>query len=188
MRDPFSKIKTISELGAILKKERVKGKKIVLGHGVFDFLHYGHVFYLWQAKRVGDILIVSVLADKFVIKGDSRPVFDEITRAGFIASMESVDYVVLCQDLGPWQIISELRPDIYSKGEDSKPQLKDPNSGLNKDKKILKSVGGTLYFAKELPMHSSDVLNELVKKRGNNLSTVGASIEFLKKTPRNKPK
>ena len=186
MRDPFSKIKTISELNPILKKERVSGKKIVLGHGVFDFLHYGHVFYLWQAKRLGDILIVSVLADKFVTKGNNRPVFDEMTRAGFIASMESVDYVVLCQNFGPWEIISGIRPDIYSKGEDSKPQLKDPKSGLNKDKKILKSVGGTLKFTKELPMHSSDVLHQLIKKHGNNLSTVGASIEFLKKPIKNK--
>ncbi len=180
MRDPFSKIRTLSELKQVAEKARNDGKKIVLGHGVFDFLHYGHVYYLWQAKRAGDILIVSVMADKFITKGKDRPIFSETVRAGFIASIESVDYVTLCQNYGPWDIISDIKPDIFSKGEDSKPQLKDPDSGLSKDKKILESVGGTLFFAKKLPMHSSDILDELVKKRGYALSSVSSSVELLK--------
>lgn len=175
MRDPSSKIKSLEELALIVKKLKVAGKKIVLGHGIFDFLHYGHIFYLWQAKKAGDILIVSVVADKFVTKGDNRPIFDEITRAKFIASLESVDFVILCQNYGPWDIILKIKPHIFSKGLDSKPQLKDPNSGLNKDKKLMKSVGGIIYFTKELPIHSSDILNELVRKHGTDL----AKVDFL---------
>ena len=158
MREPFSKIKTISELKLIVEKERANGKKIVLGHGIFDFLHYGHIYYLWQAKKLGDILVVSVILDKFVGKGAIKPVFNEKVRASFLATLESVDYIVLCKNFGPWDIIRAIKPDIFAKGEDSLPQLKIPDSGLNKDKELVELFGGTVHFTKSLPIHSAELL------------------------------
>lgn len=161
----------------IVKKLKASEKKIVLGHGVFDFLHYGHIFYLQQAKAIGDILVVSVMADKFVIKENDRPVFGEATRAKFIASLECVDYVIICREDGPYEIIKKIEPHIYSKGEDSKPQLKNSKSGFSKDKKILKSVGGILCFTKSLPIHSSDILNEFIKVNRRLKKTV-SKVDF----------
>ena len=150
-----------------IEKERANGKKIVLGHGIFDFLHYGHIYYLWQAKRLGDILVVSVILDKFVDKGDIKPVFNEKVRASFVAVLESVDYVILCENYGPWDIIRAIKPDIFAKGEDSLPQLKIRGSGLNKDKKLVESLGGIVRFTKSLPIHSA----ELLKNYSGNFSS-----------------
>ena len=141
MRSCESKIKTLGELKTIIKKTKDEGKKVVLGHGIFDFLHYGHIYYLWQAKKFGDVLVVSVILDKFVDKGEIKPVFNEKIRASFVATLEGVDYVVLCENFGPWDIIKAIKPDIFAKGEDSLPQLKILDSGLNKDRKLVESFG-----------------------------------------------
>lgn len=160
MTSPDSKIKSLKKLSLIAKEAKTSDKKIVLGHGIFDLLHYGHIYYLKQAKNLGDILVVSVVADKFVRKGSGRPVFSEKMRADSIAALECVDYIVLCNDFGPWDILKEIKPDIYAKGGDSKHQLKDPVSGLNKDKKITESFGGVLRFTKSLPIHSTSILKK----------------------------
>lgn len=161
MTNPDPKIKSLKNLSLIAKKIKTLGKKVVLSHGIFDLLHYGHIYYLKQAKNFGNILVVSVVTDKFVRKGSGRPVFDEKMRTASIAALECVDYVVLCNNFGPWDILKEIKPNIYAKGEDSKHQLKDLTSGLNKDKKIVELYGGVLYFTKSLPIHSTSILKRI---------------------------
>ena len=63
---------------------RDAGKKVVLCHGVFDLLHYGHIEHLEEAKKQGDILVVSVTAAKYVNKGPGRPYFDDRQRMFFL--------------------------------------------------------------------------------------------------------
>ena len=55
-----SKIKSLKELIPIVSKLKKQNKKIVTTNGVFDILHYGHVKYLEEAKRLGEILIVGI--------------------------------------------------------------------------------------------------------------------------------
>lgn len=158
MKDHNHKVKTLAELKPVIQKLKAAKKKIVLGHGVFDLLHYGHIHYLQQAKKLGDVLIVSMVVDKFVQKGPNRPVFHEEIRARSLAAIAVVDFVVPCEDFGPWGIIKTLRPNIYAKGEDSQPQLKNLKSGLNRDKRLVRSVGGDIRFTKSLPIHSAELL------------------------------
>ncbi|MEK7598967.1 MAG: PfkB family carbohydrate kinase [Patescibacteria group bacterium] len=188
------KIKNIQELVKIVGDLKKEGKKIVLAHGAFDWLHHGLLHYLNEAKKQGDILIVSVIADKFVRKGLAETVFKESIRAGTIAFFEPVDYVILCHDFGPWGIIKQLRPDIYVKGEDSASQLKDPLSGVSRDKKAAENAGGKLIFTKILPIHSESALNRYFNiapdsaaafisdfKKRYNVSDVLINLEKLKK-------
>lgn len=177
MRNPASKIKTLRQLETIIGEERSLGKKIVLGHGIFDFLHYGHIHYLRQAKELGDVLVVSIVADKFVDKGIERPVFKEGVRANFLSALECVDYIVFGNDIGPWDIMAEIKPDIYAKGEDSKHRLEDPDSGLNKDKKIIESVGGILCFTKSLPIHSTELLKNHSQSFSSKIQSLLASLK-----------
>ncbi len=177
MCDQFSKIKTLPELKLIAEKERTAGKKIVLGHGIFDFLHYGHIHYLRQAKKMGDVLAVSIVVDRLVNKGVERPVFNEGVRANFLSALECVDYIVFCENIGPWDIMAEIKPDIYAKGEDSKHRLKDPNSGLNKDKKIMESVGGILCFTKSLPIHSTELLKNHSLSFSSKIQSLPSSLK-----------
>jgi D-beta-D-heptose 7-phosphate kinase/D-beta-D-heptose 1-phosphate adenosyltransferase len=115
-----TKIKSPRELKKIVSRLQARGKKIVFTNGCFDLLHYGHVKYLQDAKREGDILIVGVNRDASVrrIKGRQRPLVGENDRAGIIAALGSVDYVVLFKEDTPREIIKLLKPDILVKGAD----------------------------------------------------------------------
>lgn len=114
------KIKNLKTLKKILSRLKTKGKRIVFSNGCFDLLHYGHVKYLEDAKRKGDILIVGINSDSSVrmIKGGRRPIVNENDRASLIAALESVNFVLLFKEKTPLKLIKELKPDILVKGSD----------------------------------------------------------------------
>jgi rfaE bifunctional protein nucleotidyltransferase chain/domain len=114
------KIKSLNALKKIILRLKEKGKKIVFTNGCFDLLHYGHVKYLEDARRKGDILIVAINSDASVrrLKGDKRPIVNQKDRLRLIAALESVDYTLLFNDQIPLRLIKELKPDILVKGAD----------------------------------------------------------------------
>ena len=114
------KIRKIEILAEALKEHRNRGQKIVHCHGVFDLLHIGHIRYLEQARRMGDILIVTVTPDRYVDKGPGRPAFTEALRVEAIASLNCVDYVAINQWPTAEETLRLLRPDIYVKGAEFK--------------------------------------------------------------------
>ncbi len=97
-------------------------KKVVFTNGCFDLLHVGHVRYLKEAKRLGDILVVALNTDASVkrLKGPERPVQLENDRAEILAALECVDYTCLFDEDTPEKIIKALRPDVLVKGGDWK--------------------------------------------------------------------
>lgn len=115
-----SKIKSLKQLSKIALLLRSKGKKIVFTNGCFDILHFGHVYYLQQAKKQADILIVGLNSDKSIrrIKGKNRPIVCQQDRAGVLAGLESVDYIVIFNEDTPLETISAIKPDILIKGSD----------------------------------------------------------------------
>ncbi len=116
------KIKNLKELKNIINRLKYRGKKIVFTNGCFDILHYGHIKYLEDAKKKGDILVVGVNSDSSIkrIKGAARPIVNQRDRLRIIAALESVDYVVLFKENTPLKIIKLLRPDVLVKGADWK--------------------------------------------------------------------
>ncbi len=99
------------------------GKKIIFTNGCFDILHPGHVHLLSAAKELGDLLVVGLNSDASVkkLKGESRPVMDEHSRAVMLASLEWVDFVVLFSEETPFNLIREVGPDVLVKGGDYHP-------------------------------------------------------------------
>lgn len=99
---------------------RILGKKISFTNGVFDILHQGHIFSLSQAAKEGDYLVVGLNADVSVkrLKGESRPVNDQDSRALILASLVMVDAVVLFEEDTPLVLIKAILPDILVKGGD----------------------------------------------------------------------
>ena len=91
------KVMEIEQLAKLLQSLRAENKKIVNCHGVFDLLHIGHIRHLEQARRIGDILVVTITPDRYVDKGPHRPAFTETLRAETIASLSCVDYVAINQ-------------------------------------------------------------------------------------------
>lgn len=116
------KIKTKQEIGRIVDSLRKEGKEIVTTNGVFDLLHLGHITYLQQAKKLGDVLIVGLNSDNSVkkIKGEKRPLNNEQARASCLAALECVDYVVIFGENDPRDLLSLINPDIHVKGGDYK--------------------------------------------------------------------
>ena len=107
----------------ICDKLRKDGKKIVFTNGCFDILHAGHVRYLKQAKKLGDVLVIGLNSDASVsgIK-PGRPVNSEKNRAEVLAGLASVDYVVIFREKTPYNLIKTVRPDLLVKGGDWKPE------------------------------------------------------------------
>jgi D-beta-D-heptose 7-phosphate kinase/D-beta-D-heptose 1-phosphate adenosyltransferase len=114
------KIRSLDELSAQLALHREKGKKVVFTNGCFDLVHVGHIRYLQQARRMGDLLVVAINTDDSVrrLKGPSRPVQPERDRAEILAGLECVDYIVSFEQDTPLALIERLKPDVLVKGAD----------------------------------------------------------------------
>lgn len=91
---------------------------VVLCHGTFDFLHWGHVQHFREASELGDWLIVTLTADAFVNKGPGRPIFNEQERAGMIRELRCVDEVHINHAPNAIPVIERFRPQIYCKSAD----------------------------------------------------------------------
>lgn len=119
-RHQANKVISIAAANNVVAGYRAQGKKIVFTNGCFDLLHAGHVIYLEQARKLGDILVVGLNTDRSVrnLKGSSRPVIGEDDRARVLAALESVDVVVLFDQETPIELINALKPDILVKGSD----------------------------------------------------------------------
>ncbi len=115
-----AKIFTLPQLVQQVNQWRVYHKKIAFTNGVFDILHQGHIFSLSQAGREADYLIVGLNADESVkrLKGDSRPVNNQGSRALVLASLVMTDAVVLFEEDTPLELIKAILPDVLVKGGD----------------------------------------------------------------------
>ena len=96
------------------------GGRVVFTNGVFDLLHPGHVRYLTDARRLGDILIVGINSDRSVraIKEPGRPLNPEAERAEVLLGLACVDVVVVFDDDTPHRLIEQIQPDVLVKGAD----------------------------------------------------------------------
>jgi rfaE bifunctional protein nucleotidyltransferase chain/domain len=118
----MNKILTWEELKKEVKRSRDEGKKIAFTNGCFDILHAGHVQYLREAHKLGDLLILGLNSDASVrkIKGEKRPLVPQEERAEVVASLMAVDFVTLFDETTPLRLIEYLRPDCLVKGGDWK--------------------------------------------------------------------
>lgn len=115
-----SKIYSRASLKRQVESWQARGERVVFTNGCFDILHAGHVTYLEQASQEGDRLVVGLNTDRSVqtLKGEPRPIVPEEQRARVLASLESIDAVVLFNENTPASVIEELKPDVLVKGAD----------------------------------------------------------------------
>ncbi len=116
----MGKVVKREEIKKISEKLKSRGKKIVFTNGCFDILHRGHVEYLNEAKKFGDVLIVGINSDSSVkkLKGEKRPINSEEDRAYILSNLISVDFVVIFKEETPLKLISEIIPNYLIKGGD----------------------------------------------------------------------
>lgn len=112
----FTPVQIVQKVAQI----RLLSKKIVFTNGVFDILHPGHIFSLSQAAKEADYLIVGMNSDASVkrLKGETRPINNQNSRALLLASLVMVDAVVIFEEDTPLELIKAIMPDVLVKGGD----------------------------------------------------------------------
>jgi rfaE bifunctional protein kinase chain/domain/rfaE bifunctional protein nucleotidyltransferase chain/domain len=156
------KVQDVARLVEVVALARSAGKRVVLCHGVFDLLHVGHIRYFEEARRQGDVLIVTVTEDAHVNKGPHRPAFTESLRAEALAALVAVDYVAVSRHATAVEVIEALRPDVYVKGSDYKNAADDITGGIALEERAVVAGGGRLHHAQTETFSSTNLLNRFV--------------------------
>ncbi len=153
------KVRSIESLAAQAAQARAKGKTVVLCHGVFDLVHLGHVRHVEAARREGDVLFVTLTADRFVNKGPGRPIFPENMRAEMLAALSCVDGVGVNHGPSAESVLDAIKPDIYVKGSDYENPEEDITGKINSEREVVERHGGRIVFTKDITFSSSTLIN-----------------------------
>jgi len=136
-----AKVLTLSQAGRWAALARRRGQRIVATNGCFDLVHFGHVTYLQRARRLGDLLVVGLNGDRSVreLKGPGRPLVPEKQRAAVVAALACVDAVVIFPQVRAHRFLAAVRPDIYVKGGDYRPETL-----FARERAVLTGVGSKI--------------------------------------------
>jgi D-beta-D-heptose 7-phosphate kinase/D-beta-D-heptose 1-phosphate adenosyltransferase len=153
------KIKPPAELRLLLPQLQAQGKRVVFTNGCFDLIHGGHIKFLEESRRLGDVLVVALDSDASVrqVKGEGRPVIREDQRLRIMAALSAVDYVTLFSSDQLSKLLSALRPDILTKGSN---YAKEKVAG----REIIQGYGGEV---KLLPITDSASISNLIERIRN---------------------
>tara|TARA_B100000787_G_scaffold74898_1_gene55167 strand:- start:767 stop:2281 length:1515 start_codon:yes stop_codon:yes gene_type:complete len=170
------KMISLASIKKIRNSYKKKNINVILAHGVFDILHVGHILYFEEAKKKNCKLVVSVTDDKFVNKGEGRPIFNINERVKILSSIASIDHIVISHNLSAVKIIKSLKPDYFIKGKDYTDKKIDLSKNLDKEIKAVKDVKGKFITSKSKLYSSSKII-------GQNNSEIKSdeTKEFIKK-------
>ncbi len=181
--DRESKILEFDELVEVVDALRTSGKRIVHCHGVFDLLHVGHMRHLKSAREFGDVLVVTVTANRHVNKGPHRPAFDEQLRAEALASLACVDYVAINNWPTAVETIARLRPDCFAKGgefADASGERLDPakdiTGAIEREAVAVSEAGGRMVFTHDEVFSSSTLINRYMSSLSEDAARFIASM------------
>lgn len=141
--DPAARVMDLDAALRYRETLRRQGKKLVVTNGCFDLLHRGHATYLAAARECGDALLILVNSDASVraLKGPSRPVVDEYSRAFLLASLRAVDAAVVFDGSRCDRELAVLKPDIYVKAGDYTLETLNPD-----ERTALEEAGCKIVF------------------------------------------
>lgn len=156
----LDKLVPLNRLKEITESLKEKGKKIILANGCFDIIHVGHVRYLRDAKSRGDVLIVALNSDKSVklLKGEGRPLMNELERAEILSSFEFVDYIVIFDEKDVSRVLLELKPHVHAKGSDYTEETVP-------EREIVLSYGGEIAICGGKKVRSSSKIIREIKSK-----------------------
>ncbi|MCL6445561.1 MAG: GNAT family N-acetyltransferase [Alicyclobacillus sp.] len=161
-----TKIVDLNTLAEIAKQLRNEGKTIALCHGCFDLFHIGHLRHFKEAKRLANILFVTVTPDRFVNKGEGRPVFTETLRAEIISALECVDYVAINQWPSAVPTLKLLIPNYFVKGPDYHRDRRDEtvNPNIIAEEETCATFGIHVHYTNDITSSSTQLINKYLFK------------------------
>ncbi len=153
-----SKILSLEEIRLKIAALKNYGKKVGLCHGGFDLLHPGHIKHFESAKKLCDVLVVSVTSNRFVAsrKGAGRPVLPDTLRAYSIACLEFVDFVVITDVAKGVEVIEQLKPSYYIKGPDF---IHKTTPGIMAEREAIARVGGEVKYTDDPALSTTRIID-----------------------------
>ncbi|HKS44375.1 MAG TPA: D-glycero-beta-D-manno-heptose 1-phosphate adenylyltransferase [Amycolatopsis sp.] len=141
------------ELVHVVEAHHEAGRRVVFTNGCFDVLHRGHITYLNEAKRQGDVLIVALNSDESVrrLKGPDRPVNNAQDRAAVLSALSCVDHVTVFEQDTPIELLKRLKPALYVKGGDY-------TENMLKEAPVVRDYGGEVRVLGYVPDRSTSSL------------------------------
>ncbi|KPA15261.1 glycerol-3-phosphate cytidylyltransferase [Candidatus Magnetomorum sp. HK-1] len=158
-----SKIYPLNELVPIISDLKSHHKTVVFTNGCFDILHAGHVQYLQEAKKQGDILVIGMNSDVSVsnIKGPKRPIVSEQHRSFVLSGLSCVDYITIFDAPDPFIVINQLIPHVLVKGAD---WAESDIVGAD----VVKHNGGKVIRIHLVPdISTTEIINRIIQKECN---------------------
>jgi rfaE bifunctional protein nucleotidyltransferase chain/domain len=157
------KVLTLKQAAVWAASMRRRGQRVVATNGCFDLLHFGHVSYLQRARKLGDVFVVGLNGDHSVreLKGPGRPLVPEQQRAAVLAALTCVDAVVIFPEKRAHRFLATVRPDIYVKGGDYRPDTLDP-----RERAVLTAVGVRIRILPFVKGFSTTGLIAKIRKAG----------------------
>ena len=143
-----------------LKKE---GKTVVQSHGIYDIIHPGIIKHLNEARKQGDVLIVTVVKDEDVRRGPGRPIFAEELRVENVASLDQVDYTCLVDDEISFECVKKIKPDIFAKGQAYKERDRKIHERIFEEEKELYFGKSSIYETSGFSFSSSHLINDFLQ-------------------------
>jgi len=154
-----SKILPFGRAAAVFRNLGRQRKRIVQCHGTFDLVHPGHVIHFEEAKKLGDVLVVTITAASQVNKGPGRPFFNDALRAKALAALEVVDYVVVIPHPAAVEAIELVRPHVYCKGLEYQDSANDVTGNIHDDVAAVRRLGGKVRYVGSVVFSSTRLLN-----------------------------
>ena len=157
--DYQDKIVCRDELLRQASRARRKARLVVLCHGCFDIVHPGHIRHLEFARKHGDLLIVSITSDAAIDKDFDRPYIPQELRALNLAALELVDLVYIDPHHTARELLQDVKPDIYIKGEEYQ---KSQDPAFLDEQNIVEQNGGKVVFSSgDIVYSSTDLIQRL---------------------------
>lgn len=136
-----------------------RDKNVVMCHGAFDLVHQGHIRHLSYAKTKGDILVVSLTADRHITKSPHRPFAPEELRALNLAALVMVDFVIIDTDAKPLANLETVKPNVFIKGFEYGVQNVHPKT--KEEMSVVEAYGGKVIFSpNDVVFSSSRIIDQ----------------------------
>lgn len=158
----YQKILDMAELSAVCEQAKQAGLIVGHCHGCFDLLHAGHIRHFEAARKLCDLLVVTVTSDKFVGKGPKRPVMSEQDRATILGGMAAVCHVAISDAENAQFALSQVCPDIYFKGQDYVEAIHQNDTPVYAERVFVEKLGGRCVITNE-PRDSSTSIIDRIK-------------------------
>jgi len=153
----LNKLYSLSQLTKIVQEHKKRGQRVVLTNGCFDLIHAGHIRYLKESKRKGDILVVALNSDSSIrkLKGKGRPILNQKERVEILSSFYFVDYITFFKEKNVEKVLLSLKPDIHAKGSDYTKETVP-------EKETVKAYGGKIAITGGPKIRSTSQLIEKI--------------------------